>query len=235
MRKIVFVTSLVIGMLCSNAYAVKILEGEALFTGGGTVTGQTVYVDYIVSTHDLAAAIPAASFVFSDLASAPGFFKGDHAAYSGDMYYYYYQIERPTATPASSISALSLSLNPATVHTAGYIIGYDLDDAPFSHSTGDTNEEVSTIQDPSDAEFDDLSSPAGQTWAFSPKLTVGKESTVLFVSCMHPPEFFPASILDSGGFWEGSLPIPLMVVPEPASILLIGMSIVGVVLKKKRS
>lgn len=232
MKKAIIV-SLFLSMIffTSSSYAIKVLEGEALFT---SLASGKIYVDYTVSTTPLDGGLPAGSFVFSDLNGGPGF-KGTKALYDISAYYYYYQLENNSLTSLTTLNQLTLNLNAGTVLTAGYILGSDLDDvATFDHNIVGDNEDIVVDRPPDDSDFDSISFPQNQTWSFSsPELAIGAESTVLFITCERPPVFSPAFALDGTPF-AGDLPIPGPLVPEPFSMVLLGSSLMGLFMMKRK-
>ena len=229
MRKFIsWILFLSLVSITSSGLAVKLLEGEAILTS--SLSGK-VSVDYIVSDTDLASGIPESSFVFSTIQGSAPPYKGDKTTYDDSVYFYYYQLENFSPESLSTIKQLTLNIFADCVCSSGFIIGADLDDiSTFDHNIAGEHENVVTVRDPDTADFDDISYPNNQTWAFSPtELAIGGESSVLFLTSMLPPGISPAYALD-GTPYAGELPVP---VPEPFSIILIGSGILGLYIRKK--
>jgi len=63
-------------------------------------------------------------------------------------------------------------------------------------------------------------------------LTLDEFSTVLFVTCLHPP-VFKFSSMQNGESFNGELPVPMNPIPEPMSMLLIASSAIGLYIRKR--
>ncbi len=219
-------------ILASSSFAAKILEGEAEFIS--RFSG-SIYVDYIVSDADLGIGIPDVSFIFSTVNGSSPPFKGDKSGYDASTYFYYYQLENYSGTSLTTIKQLTLNIfDPLTVVSAGFITDTDLDDiATFDHNIVGDHEDDVAVRDSDSSDFDELSIPRNQTWAFEPtELAIGAESAVFFVTCLHPPVFAPAFALN-GSIFEGELPIPMRPIPEPLSMVLISGSLIGLYIRKR--
>ncbi len=218
----------------SSSFAARVIpDGEATFVS--MHSGQA-YVDYIVSDTDLATGIPAANFIFSTIGGVAPPYKGDKAAYDASTYYYYYQIENDNIDSLTTLKQLTLNFfDPAVVISAGFISDADLDDVTtFNHNVAGEHENVSSLRDPDTSDFDEVSFPPNQTWAFSPtELAIGGESTVLFITSDKQPVLTPAYMLDGTPFY-GDLYVPESEIPEPFSIMLIGSGLVGLIIKRRK-
>lgn len=214
--------------ICLNAAALPLpnlatatypLRGESdLFR-----EGRDSYVDWIVSTTDLATSIPDGQFVFATNfnTAAP---HGDITAYRNSMYYYYYQVENTSGNFGTSFS---LKLEPSTVVTIGYMLDVDLDDGlDITHLDTDTglagenDNGSSPIVDFGSASFDPNPPQPNGSFNFAGGLASGSESTVFFVTCVQPPEYFIAELLTGPQGPEGLVPIPLNPIPEPMTMFL---------------
>jgi hypothetical protein len=207
----------------TSAQAVTV-KGQASFLGVSTAT--TNYVDWIY-TSDGAIVAPSAAFTYAH---------GDATAYTASTWYYYYQVENVQDV---SIFAFSLNVNPNTILSAGFISGADLDAAPFSHTgvVGDVEAApwVAGPTDPSGAVFNPGGIAPNVSYDFdspSNDLTLDEFSTVLFVSCLHPP-VFKFSTMQNGESFNGALPVPMDPIPEPMSMLLIASSAIGLYIRKR--
>ena len=202
-----------------------------------SVNDESIYIDWMVSTQDLAANITDDKFVFSVLTNDAPNTQGNKAAYNASTYYYYYQLENDNVDNYDLINSLSLDLDPEVVVSAGYIIDVDLDtDLLEAHNLVD-EEENNTDGEvaPDQSNFTPVGSTPYQNWQWDLGLTYGAESTVLFLSCYMPPEYSPSSGLSGAFSYNGYLPVPhLDTIPEPASMILLGAGLLSLLYKKKR-
>lgn len=210
------------------------LRGESDLVRGA----RDSYVDWIVSTTDLATSVSSSQFRFA-LNLETGTDQGDHTTYANDsVWFYYYQIENTSGNFGTSFS---LKLNPATVLTAGYILDVDLDtDLDITHLDTDTglageNESAgASLVNFDSATFDPNPPQPNASLNFVPGLSSGDESTVFFVTCTQPPEYLISELLTGPLGPEGSVPIPLNPIPEPVSMVLLGSGILGMYMNRKR-
>ncbi len=199
---------------------------------------RTSYVDWIVSNTDLATGISSSQFRFAFDLNA-GTAKGDYATYANDsVWYYYYQIENTSGNFGTSFS---LKLEPSTVLTAGYILDVDLDtDLDITHLdsdpglAGENESGGGSVVNFTGATYDSSPPQPNASLNFTPGLASGSESTVFFVTCFQPPEYFIAELLTGPLGPEGFVPIPLNPVPEPMSMALVASGIAGIYLKKRK-
>lgn len=219
----------------SSASAVPsiIIKGEADIVRAGH---PNVHVDWIVANDDLATTFGASDFVFINLPNYDG--KGNKAAYDASTWYYYYQIENTTDV---SLSSLTLQfLDPDIITSMGYIedanIDTDLDNGGHTGVIGDDETTAGgTLRNPIGHKFDPNILDPNATWTYPGinELPIGDFSTVLFLTSNTPPINDTVTILN-GAAYTGILPIPDTTVPEPFSIILLGGSIVGMVLKRRK-
>jgi len=212
-----------------------ILKGESEFYRH--IGDETIYADWIVATQDLASHIDDSNFVFSVLTNDPCNTKGNKALYDASIYYYYYQLENDNANSYDVINVLSLDIDPALVVSSGYIIDVDLDIdlLEFHNLTGEVENNTSGKLAPDQSKFIPVGSTPYQAWKWDSGLFFGEESTVLFLSCLLPPEYSPTNALSGLRSYDGYLPIPTLdTVPEPISIVLLGSSLLALFYKKKK-
>ena len=189
------------------------------------ITGEIAHVDWIVTPTDLT----------SGQGFTSSFFHGDSTGFNSSKYYYFYQIENTTS---SNISTLMLNVNPANIKSAGFLMHVDLDSAPFSHFVPLESETAST--GPIDPSSTLLSIPGVShvTWMFHvPIIGVGEYSTVLFLSSDVLPQYQLSHIGAGSPALAGTLPAPSLsnvVIPEPLSIMLLGSTIVGIILRRRK-
>lgn len=202
-------------LACSTSYAITILEGTAEFVSnqpGTQFPNAEIYVDYVVTKDDPLAGfeVPALTPNYSREINPP--------SYTGSTYYYYYQIDNLNVAGNPSVTALDLAVYVMTVATAGYFSNIDLYDIAGEPISG-------TLQDPTAQGFADTSTPS-QTWTFlgGDAVLQNQESTVLFLTCLQPYEFVTASMTAGGESFDGELPIPTNPIPEPATMILLGLS-----------
>lgn len=203
--------------VCTSVSHASTTMGEATFTR----SGETVRVDYIVSSADLAAQNMIFHFVDT---------LGDKNDYDSSAYYYYYQLEN---TSLSAVSTLTINIIPELIVTAGYIDLADIDDAAtFNHNLGISETETTSLGpvNPLGVSY----SPAGLvphiSWVFLfPALAPDSESTVFFISSNSPAA--PAlALIDAGSpGLESQLPAPI---PEPSAVLLFSIGAIAYIKKK---
>ncbi len=211
--------------------------------------GRTAAVDWIVSKSSLTSQISESSFKFAfDLVESQNqgaiVTKGDYVAYSEEStWYYYYQVENYSGNFGTSFS---LKLDPSLVISAGYILNVDLDtDLDLTHL--DTDDGLAGEREPAgtsivnftSASFDSDPPTPNVSLNFFPGLSSGYESAVFFITSNSPPEYLIAELLSGPAGPLGELPIPTFpdppMIPEPASLLLLGgASVVALRLKKNR-
>ena len=220
MKKLYLLFAVFLLSMASSLQAFDI-SGEALFVRSGEIAR----VDWMVTDTN-----PTANMQFSF-----DFGHGDQTAFDGSTYFYFYQIEN---TMPSIINTLMLNVNPDNINSAGFLVSVDLDSAPFSHfvalesetaTTGPINPTTTTLSVPGVSHI---------TWSFSnPQLLEGEYSTVLFLTSNVPPIFQLSHIGAGSPALPGTLPTPPLadvVIPEPFSMMLLGSSLIGLVIRKKR-
>ncbi len=217
------VISLLVLVTAGTAWSITTM-GEAEFKG--ILTGLKNYVDWIVTNDGPIVTTAQETFVFVH---------GNANLYdTGSIYYYYYQFEN---YHNDNIVAFSLNVNPNTVLTAGYMVGVDLDAAPFSHAVvGDHEAAWNPIVDPASAVFNPGGIAPNVSYNYDPPgncLCMNDTSTVMFISCLEPP-VFKFSTAQNGESWNGQLPVPKDPIPEPMSFFILLIGLAGLVLKKIR-
>ena len=199
---------------------------------------QSVFIDWIVSDHDLVPqSVQESEFNFSILTNDPPNTRGDKAAYDASTFFYYYQLENDEDYNYNVLNSLSLDLDPGVVVSAGYIVGLDIDnDLIEDHDLAGEEENNSDGEvAPDQSIFAPVGTTPHQNWQWDLGLDFGEESTILFLTCYMPPEYSPASALAGSRSYDGLLPIPNdNTIPEPMSMLLLGAGVVGMFLRKKR-
>ncbi len=251
MKKTIWCMTLLIcfGVLTQTAFALPLpdltspcpIKGESEFIKGGGTTGLTTYVDWMVCNGDMTTHIDNSKFVFSEIEGSPGTYRGSITGYRNSTYYYYYQIENPLpGINTTTLSTLSLDIDPMLIVSAGYILGADIDidltnpstSAVELHNiTGEYEASGASLVVPSTSSFDDTSVPQNQTWSFSPEIPLGDESVILFLTCYYPPMYSQATILNGAIGYDGQLPIPTTdfpIIPEPTSLFLL-LSAIGTI------
>ena len=245
MRKIIGFIAFVIFLGANASFAlplpsipdpfVGVLKGESELYRPSSQ--ESVFVDWIVSDHDLVPqTVSDSAFTFSVLTNDPPNTRGDKAAYDGSAYYYYYQLENDETFNYNILNTLSLDLDPGVVVSAGYIVGLDIDDdLDDDHNIAGEEENNSDGEiAPDQSKFTPIGSTPHQNWQWDLGLGFGEESTILFLTCMLPPVYSPASALSGSRSYDGELPIPAIAIPEPMTMLLLGSGVFGVFLRRKR-
>lgn len=205
--------------------------------------GRTSRVDWVVSRTPLTTGASQSDFNFAYNFNT-GTFQGDYTTYADNSsWYYYYQIENTSGNFATSFA---LKLEPNSVITAGFILNVDLDtDLDISHLDTDVGLagelESGTAGTPvnfTSASFDSNPPVPNISLNFAFGFKSGFESTVFFITSDSPPEYLIAELLPGAQGPEGMLPVPMQfhdfTIPEPTSMILIGISAVMLGFRKKR-
>ena len=246
MRKIVF--SILVLFLAKTCLAIPlppipdpysgVLKGESelIRPPSGGIPEQCVYVDWVVSDHDLVpSSVTDDKFIFSFLTSNPSVTRGDIDIYDNSAYYYYYQLENDEICNDNILNTLSVDLDPGIILSAGYISGLDIDDDldEMHDLTGEVENNSDGEVDPDQSKFTPIGSTPHQNWQWDLGLDFGEESTILFLTCEMPPMYSPASALSGSRSYDGFMPIPHLI-PEPMSMLLLSASLLALLYRKRR-
>lgn len=247
MKTKLIVLGALILMSVSQAYALPVLPD--LYTAHLPVAGEsdfvrsgdTAHVDWIVMKKDQLPDLSAYSFVFASNA-------GDLASFNDSEYFYFYQISNTTD---DVIEVLQLNISPSSIETVGFIMNLDLDLSPFFHDVAYfgnlAGESESATLGPinpgipagtqNGARFVPTGGNPYVSWMFETPsyLAPNQESTILFLTSNYAPHYNPGIM---GAGWpalNGILPTPPFPsqIPEPVSMGLIGLSILGLFIKKR--
>jgi len=233
MKKYLFWFVLLVTIFYLNpACRAVLVKGEAAYKGAWS--GEYNYVDYIYTDEG--------PLVSAD--SSFHFHHGDSSAYHDDsLWYYYYQVENHAYTAIQHIvHAFSVQLDGGMVVSMGFISGHDLDNSlTFNHNgvVGD-HEQSWTI-----SARDPLSCSLTVS-GLAPNVSVdfdqvnfslsNDQSAVIFVTSVAPPEFRFSSMQNNESF-HGYLPaptMPLISIPEPVSLILLGLGTISLVVWKRK-
>jgi len=211
-------------------------ESELIRPASGSIPQQCVYVDWVVADSDLVpGSVADGDFIFSYLTTNPSETRGDIDAYNNSSFYYYYQLENDEVCNNNILNTLSIDLDPGIIMSAGYITGLDIDDdLDGGHNlTGEVENNHDGEVDPSQSKFTPVGSTPHQNWQWDLGLNFGDESTILFLTCLMPPKYSPASALSGSKSYDGLMPIP-HVIPEPMSMLLLSASLLALLYRKRK-
>ena len=211
-------------------------ESELIRPASGSIPQQCVYIDWIVSDHNLIPdSVSEDRFVFSYLTNNPSQTRGDIDAYNASTYYYYYQLENDEVCNWNVMNTLSIDLDPGIILSAGYITGLDIDeDLDTDHNlTGEVENNDDGEVAPDVSKFTPVGTVPHQNWQWNLGLMFGEESTILFLTCLMPPQYSPASALSGSRSYDGYMPIPHLI-PEPASMVLLCASLLALLYRRKK-
>ena len=197
-------------------------------------TGKIVHVDWIV-----VAAADMPDLTGLTLEFAPG--SGGQAGFNISEYFYFYQME---SASDDIVTTLHLDVEPSYINSVGYMAGVDLDTSPFVHDVtayanlaGESESMTGSVVDPDLSIFVQGGASPHVEWFYTSgiELAPGNESSVLFLTSDYGPRYNMASIMGGSVSYDGYLPTPPFPdqIPEPLSMTLLGMTILGLFIRKR--
>ncbi len=248
MQKLHSLTILIAISLLTNTvcFAQQTIQGESFFTQ----SGQSTYIDYTITDHDIASGLDKI------------FFYGDDAAFSNSQWFYFYQIE--SLVSGEGVYNFQIyDFDTSSISSYGYFTAADMEAMPFDHnllSSGnesfegnDSNDYIpsnmarNTLYDRFYVGYGTLTSfPESDPPQFPVQNTdpipYYKESAILFITSSNAPDEHSAILKGmayggEGVLLNGEILAPAASVPEPSAMLLFlfGLFYMGKKVKKSLS